>query len=87
MRRFCSRAVHRLVLTLAILTPLLLAGPVQAHPNASTTPLRPGQQATVTVLLFADEGPTSGFEIGVPDGIRLDGATQIASCRRSPRAP
>lgn len=74
MRRFCLRAPHPLVLTLAILAPLLLAGPAQAHPNASTTPLRPGQQAIVTVLLFADEGPTTGFEIRVPDGIRLDGA-------------
>lgn len=29
----------------------------------------------MTVLLFADEGPTTGFEVAVPPGVRLTGAT------------
>ncbi len=59
-----------------LLASLLLPAPAAAaHPNASSTPLTAGRQATVTVLMFADEGPTTGFAITVPAGVRLDGAT------------
>jgi len=60
--------------TLAILALLLPPDPVGAHPNASSGPLRAGVEATATVLLFADEGPTTGFEVTVPADVTLTGA-------------
>lgn len=64
-----------ILVTAALLLPVAPALPALAHPNASSTPLRPGEPATVAVLLFADEGDTRGYAITVPAGVRLDGAS------------